>query len=216
MFIGFNQALDLPKALIVSCDEQVEGMICEANALNVPVIGFADAQSDVKGVDYVVPVCSFSRTANMFIYKMFAFTCSVAAMACERRRTAAAVATNSDLSKECGPQLRLFSACLHFKSSILDALHSRINHDPKINLLMSGAYRNLNLKLVLRWLLSSNLSAFVSLKSVINYVTFVRLRASESELLGHYPLLDKLLSGLQIIHSLCNVVKQNPLVNCTT
>ncbi|MGP1917735.1 MAG: 30S ribosomal protein S2 [Candidatus Hodgkinia cicadicola] len=67
-FHRFQSIRSFAKIVIVSCDEQVNLVIKEANKLKIPVIGFVDASLPSVGVDFVVPVRLATKVASLFIY----------------------------------------------------------------------------------------------------------------------------------------------------
>ncbi|MGP1914745.1 MAG: 30S ribosomal protein S2, partial [Candidatus Hodgkinia cicadicola] len=175
-FVGFNRSETPPKVIIVSCDEQVQLTIREANKLRIPVIGFADALSSNIGVDFVIPVCSFSNLSNLFIYRMIFSVCSVANMAYIKKLTSSLLNNELSLSKNYNLHLNLFSSCLHFKTMIVEPVRLLAEYNRQIASLTFNVIRSLELKLVLHWILSANLSRSKSLKTIVRYVTISQLR----------------------------------------
>ncbi|MGP1911851.1 MAG: 30S ribosomal protein S2, partial [Candidatus Hodgkinia cicadicola] len=174
-FIGFNQSEVLPKVVIVSCDEQVNLVIKEANKLKIPVIGFVDASFPSVGVDFVVPVRLASRVASLFIYRLVFVACSIASMTFggERTRLLTYGGLNSSINNL---HFNLFISCLHFKRTIVDQYTSRSMRNCKTDLVTLGIIRKLELKPILHWLLSNNLASSTLLKTIVRYVTISQLR----------------------------------------
>ncbi|MGP1922746.1 MAG: 30S ribosomal protein S2, partial [Candidatus Hodgkinia cicadicola] len=174
-FIGFSRIEILPKAIVVSCDEQVKLIIKEANKLKIPVIGFADILSSRLGVDFVVPICSFSKPVSLFVYRMIFVACSIANMAHNKKTISLLTHNDLNLFKDHNLHLNLFSSCLHFKTTILEPIKLQSAHNRRIALL-SNVVRNLELKLVLHWVLSATLPPSKRLKTIVRYVTISQLR----------------------------------------
>ncbi|MGP1914398.1 MAG: 30S ribosomal protein S2, partial [Candidatus Hodgkinia cicadicola] len=174
-FVGFSRFETLPKAVVVSCDEQVKLIIKEANKLKIPVIGFADIASSRVGVDFVVPVCSFSKPTSLFVYRMIFVACSIANMAYGKKAISSLVRNDLSLLKDYNLHLNLFSSCLHFKTTILEPIKLQTVRNRQV-ILLSNVVRNLELKLVLHWLLSISLPPSTRLKTIVRYVTISQLR----------------------------------------
>ncbi len=132
----------------MSCDEQVKPIIKEANGLKIPVIGLVDALSIFRGVDFVVPVCSSSRSAVSFIYRMICVTCSLASMSYDRKVISSLIGKRLSLSGNCDFHSNLIYSCLHFKNTITDSFQLQYTYGRRKRLLIFNMIRNLDLKLV--------------------------------------------------------------------
>ncbi|MGP1917479.1 MAG: 30S ribosomal protein S2 [Candidatus Hodgkinia cicadicola] len=142
--MGFNQSEVLPKIVIVSCDEQVNLVIKEANKLKIPVIGFVDTSLPSVGVDFVVPVRLTSKVASLFIYRLVFVACSIASMTFggEKTRLLTYGSLNSSINSL---HFNLFFSCLHFKRTIVDQYTSRSMRNCKTDLVSLDIIRKLNL-----------------------------------------------------------------------
>ncbi|MFP3038915.1 MAG: 30S ribosomal protein S2 [Candidatus Hodgkinia cicadicola] len=206
-FVNPNWGKNLPKALVITCDEQVTLLIKEANKLKIPVIGLTSSLTYIKGVDFVVPICHYEKLANMFVYKSFISTCSIASMTFERKKVLSFTYTDLGSPRAHDKQFILLQSCLYFKGLVLDLIN--IN-DASSNLLTTRFLRMLDLKLVFRWLLSLNLSPSTNLQSIIRYVAISQLRMIGNKLtISSFS--RKLYINLQMIHSLVREAKRTSL-----
>ncbi|MFP3038348.1 MAG: 30S ribosomal protein S2 [Candidatus Hodgkinia cicadicola] len=120
-FTGFNEFDCLPKAVVTFCRGTEASVVSEANRLDVPVVGIADSTADVRGIDYVVPVCSSSATADLFVCKLLAGVCSAASMVCNRSRSIASVVKAHLPNIYFREDFKLLAVWLHFKAAFLEA-----------------------------------------------------------------------------------------------
>ncbi|MFP3018893.1 MAG: 30S ribosomal protein S2 [Candidatus Hodgkinia cicadicola] len=214
-FVGFNRTEVLPKALIVSCDEQVQLIIREANKLKIPVIGFADISASPFGVDFVVPICLPSKSANLFIYRMVFTACSIAKMSQNGGALYPSRHSGLNLSRNCNLHLTLLSSCLFFKQTIVDQCRLHAAHNRRTDLLMSSVIRNLGLKEIFHWVLSESFSASTPLKTIVRFVAISQLRMTGNGInLSCFS--RKLIVNLRMVQMLAFAAKRRDFVQSWT
>ncbi len=165
--MGFGELDCLPKAVVMFCCDAKAAIVSEANKLGVPVVGVADSTLNVRGIDYVVPICSSSGAADLFVCKLLAGVCSAASMVCDRSRSISTAMKLRIPSASFRADYKLLVAWLHFKAAFLESASGRTDLSSEVAALISYVKRVLDVKLVFGSLLSWKLSPTTPLIKII-------------------------------------------------